>query len=101
MKNLIKGKVAKKVELFPGKKWISVIKCDDRNFEEMVIINDSWNEEGCWCDISMKVGKVILDSSYVEESDGDGDDEDDQIDPTGEEDDADENGENFQLWFEC
>ena len=45
----------------------------------------------------MKVGKVILDSSYVEESDGDGDDEDDQIDPTGEEDDADENGENFQL----
>ena len=40
----------------------------------------------------MKVGKVILDSIYVEESDGDGDDEDDQIDPTGEEDDADENG---------
>ena len=46
----------------------------------------------------MKVEKVILDSSYVEESDdGDGGDEDDQIDPNGEEGDAEENGRQFSI----
>ena len=99
MKNIIKkynssiwGKVSKKVELFSARKWMSVIECDS-NFEEIVIITDSWNEEVV--DVSMKVGEVILDSS------DDDDDEDDQIDPNGEEDDAEETGDNFQLWFGC